>query len=151
MDHIQGQDRNKIVMTSLDQWMHRESFARIIDAFVNALDLSTLGFKYIGLNKEGRPLFHPGVLMKLYLYSYQYEIRSCQKLKYASEVNVEVMWLLKGLHPHYKTIANFRKDYSLAFRKVFRHFVAVMKDWKLVDHLTIDRSKRFVFLELIMR
>ena len=143
--------------------IHAESFVRIIDAFVDTLDLENLGFSYYKLNSSGRPPFHPSVLLKLYLYGYQNNIRSCRKLEHGSKVNLENMWLLRNLQRHYKTIANFRnrrcgntieihqgmtvgmswlKDNSLAFRKVFQHFVSMLKDWNLDGaHIAFDSFK----------
>ena len=143
MDHVEGQDRHQMMMYSLDQLVHPQAFVRIIDAFVDTLDLSSFDFSYFQLKAEGRPPYHPAYLLKLFLYGYQSGIRSCRKLEHACKVNVEVMWLLKGLTPHYKTIANFRKDNAQAFRLVFRHFVFILKDWKLVDgkHIAIDSFK----------
>ena len=103
MDHKQGQDRDQIKMISLDQMVEKKSMVRIIDAFVDMLDLSQFGFSYFDLNKEGRPPFHPATLMKLYLYGYQNTIRSCRKLEKACVNNIEIMWLLNEQRPHYKT------------------------------------------------
>ena len=137
MDHIQGQNRDQIKMISLDQMVEQESMVRIIDAFVDMLDLEQFGFSYFKLNKEGRPPFHPATMMKIYLYGYQNSIRTCRKLEKACKNNIEMMWLVNEQNPHYKTIANFRKENSKAFKKVFRYFVALLKDWKLVDGKTI--------------
>ena len=143
MDHIEGQDRHQMMMFSLDQLVHPEAFVRIIDAFVDALDLSSFDFNYFHLKPEGRPPYHPATFLKLYLYGYQYGIRSCRKLEHACQVNIEVKWLVKGLTPHFKTIANFRKDNAQPFRDVFRHFVFMLKEWKLIDgkHIAIDSFK----------
>ena len=97
-----------MMMISLDGMIHAESFVRIIDAFVDTLDLENLGFSYFKLNSSGRPPFHPSVLLKLYLYGYKNSIRSCRKLEHASKINLEVMWLLENRKSHYKTIAKFR-------------------------------------------
>lgn len=137
MDHIQGNNRDQIRMLSLDQMVEPESMVRIIDAFVDMLDLKQFEFSYFKLNKEGRPPFHPATLMKLYLYGYQNSIRTCRKLEKACKTNIEVMWLIGEQKPHFKTIANFRKDNHKAFKKVFRYFVALLKDWKLIDGKTI--------------
>jgi transposase len=99
--------------------VHKESIARIIDAFVDALDLGSFGFLYYRLNQQGRPPFHPSDLLKLYIYGYQHGIRSCRKLEHACKDSLEVMWLMKARQPHYKTIAKFRKDNSAPFRNVF--------------------------------
>lgn len=143
MNHVDGQDRDQFMMISLEQMVHERAFVRIIDAFVDILDLEELGFEYTKLNATGRPPFHPSVLLKLYLYGYQYGARSCRKLAHATEVNLEVMWLLKLRRPHYKTIANFRKDNAEAFRHTFRKFVLLLKEWDFVDgqHVAIDSFK----------
>jgi len=124
-------------MISLEQMVDEESMVRIIDAFVDMLDLEQFGFTYFKLNKEGRPPFHPATMMKIYLYGYQNSIRSCRKLETACKTNIEMMWLVHEQRPNFKTIANFRKDNSKAFKKVFRYFVAMLKEWKLVDGKTI--------------
>ena len=102
MEHIQGRDRNQIRMISLEDMVERESMVRIIDAFVEMLDLEAFDFRYFKLNKEGRPPFHPATMMKLYLYGYQNSIRSCRKLEKACKTNIEVMWLLNEQRPHYR-------------------------------------------------
>jgi len=137
MEHITGSDRNQIKMICLEQMIEKEGLVRIIDAFVEMLDLETFGFSYYKLNKEGRPPFHPATMMKIYLYGYQHGIRSCRKLEKACKTNIEMMWLTYEQKPHFKTIANFRKDNPKAFKKVFRYFVALLKDWQLVDGKTI--------------
>jgi len=131
------------MLFSLDQLVHPESFARIIDVFVEALDLHELGFANTALNAEGRPPFKPADLLKLYLYGYHNNIRSCRKLEHACQVNLEVKWLIKGIQPHYKTIANFRKDNPQALKKVFQQLVLILKEWKLISgkHIAIDSFK----------
>ncbi|MCP4124483.1 MAG: IS1182 family transposase [Bacteroidetes bacterium] len=137
MQHVQGQNRKQIKMISLEQMVEPESMVRVIDAFVDMLDLEQFGFSYFTLNKEGRPPFHPAVMMKIYLYGYQNGIRSCRRLEKACTNNIEMMWLISEQRPHFKTIANFRKDNTKAFKKVFRYFVVLLKDWKLIDGKTI--------------
>lgn len=137
MQHIAGIDRHQIQMFSLDQLVGKESMARIIDAFVNMLDMKTFGFAYYNLNAEGRPPYHPRLMMKIYLYGYHHSIRSSRKLAQGCKVNVEMMWLTNGLTPNFKTIANFRKDNAKAFKEVFRYFVAILKDWELISGHTI--------------
>jgi len=137
MQHIQGQNRNQIKMICLDQMVGEDSMVRVIDAFVDMLDLEQFGFNYFKLNIEGRPPFHPATMMKIYLYGYQNGIRTSRKLEKACQINMEMMWLIDEQRPHYKTIANFRKDNSKAFKEVFRYFVALLKDWKLIDGKTI--------------
>ena len=137
MIHIQGNDRLQIRMISLEEMVEPKSMVRIIDAFIDMLDLEQFGFSFYQLNKEGRPPYHPSTLMKLYIYGYQNSIRSCRKLEKACKTNIEVMWLISDQRPHFKTIANFRKDNSKAFKSVFRYFVALLKEWNLIDGQTI--------------
>ena len=110
---------------------------RVIDVFVDMLDLKAFDFSYYKLNKEGRPPFHPATMLKIYFYGYHNGIRSCRRLERACKRNVEVMWLINEQRPHYKTIANFRKDNAKAFKEVFRYFVAMLKEWNLIDGKTI--------------
>ena len=137
MHHHQGLDRNQLQMISLEEMVEKQALVRIIDVFVDALNLEEFGFKYYKLNKEGRPPYHPSTLMKLYLYGYQNGIRTSRKLEKACKTNIEVMWLINRQTPHYKTIANFRKDNTKSFKQVFRYFVALLKDWNLIDGKTI--------------
>ena len=137
MNHIKGNNRNQIRMLSLEQMVEPESMVRIVDSFVDMLDLEKFDFNYFQLKKEGRPPYHPSTLMKLYLYGYQNSLRTCRKLEKACKTNIEVMWLINEQRPHFKTIANFRKDNPKAFKGVFRYFVAILKDWKLIDGKTI--------------
>ncbi|MBR9676972.1 IS1182 family transposase [Candidatus Woesearchaeota archaeon] len=117
--------------------VEKQSMVRVIDSFVDMLDLEQFGFNYFKLNKEGRPPFHPATMMKIYLYGYQNSLRACRQLEKACKTNIEMMWLVNEQKPHYKTIANFRKDNAKAFKEVFRYFVALLKDWKLIDGKTI--------------
>lgn len=112
MNYIHGQDRNQIQMISLEEMVDKQSLVRIIDAFVDMLDLQQFEFNYFQLNKEGRPPFHPATMMKLYLYGYQNSIRSCRKLEKACKTNIELMWLIHEQRPHYKTIAERYFFYS---------------------------------------
>ena len=91
MRHIEGNNRNQIKMISLEQMVDNESMVRIIDAFVDMLDLEQFGFNYFKLNKEGRPPYHPSTMMKIYLYGYQNSIRSCRKLETACKRNIEMI------------------------------------------------------------
>ena len=137
MDHISGINRHQLQMLSLDNLVTKDSMARVIDAFVDSIDFRKFEFSYHKLNKEGRPPFHPSVMMKIYLYGYQNGIGSCRKLEKACKVNIEMMWLTEGRSPHYKTLAKFRKENSEGFRDVFRHFVLILKNWGLVEGKTI--------------
>ncbi|TLX72411.1 IS1182 family transposase [Labilibacter sediminis] len=137
MVHQQGEDRNQMLMFSLESAIAPDAFVRVVDAFVDAVDLKSFGFAHIDCKEEGRPPYHPGVLMKLYLYGYRYGIRISRKLEREAQTNLEAIWLLSGLRPKYKTIANLRKDRGMAFREVFRRFVCLLKEWRLIDGETI--------------
>lgn len=130
-------------MFSLESAIAREAFVRVVDAFVDATDLASFGFNHVECEEEGRPPYHPAVLLKLYLYGYRYGIRTTRKLEREAQTNIEAMWLLSGLKPKYKTIADFRKNHAKAFREVFRRFVCLLREWDLVegDTVVIDSFK----------
>jgi len=136
MEFIQGFDRNQLQMFAFDQVVKQDSWARIVDLFVDILPLKDLGFKNTP-SKEGRPPYSPSDMLKLYLYGYKNHLRSSRKLAHACQVNLEVIWLLKGLHPSARKIAYFRKNNSQAFKQAFRYFVVVLKDMDLIDGQTI--------------
>ena len=137
MDHQQGTDRNQMMMFSLESAISPDSFVRVVDAFVDAIDLKSFGFAHVDCPDEGRPPYHPAILMKLYLYGYRYGIRTSRKLEREAQTNIEAIWLVSGLRPKYKTIADFRKKHSKAFRKVFRRFVYLLRQWGLVEGETV--------------
>jgi len=137
MPHVTGENRNQFIMISLEEMVSKDSFVRVIDVFVDSIDLESFGFAHVKCKEEGRPAFHPSVLMKLYLYGYRYGIRTSRKLEREASMNIEAMWLTSCQCPKYKTIADFRKNHSKAFRLVFRSFVKLLKDWDLVDGKTI--------------
>lgn len=136
MDFQQGFDRNQLLMIDFDSMVNTDSWARIVDLFVEVLPIDELGFKNI-LQKQGRPPYQVSDLLKLYLYGYKNSIRSSRKLAKACRVNIEVIWLLKGLKPSARTIAYFRKNNATAFKKTFRFFVSLLKDWELIKGETI--------------
>jgi transposase len=137
MNHVEGIDRDQVTMISLGEMVDQNSIARIIDLFVDALPIKQLGFKYAQTATQGRPAYAPSDLLKLYMYGYRHSIRSSRKLEAACKVNIELMWLLKGLRPDDRTIARFRKDNPTAIRNAFRHFVLILKDWDLIDGSTV--------------
>ena len=136
MDFIRGFNRNQLQMIAFDEFVKADSWARIVDLFVDILPLKELGFKETPAS-EGRPPYHPSDLLKLYLYGYKNHIRSSRKLAHACQVNMEVIWLLKGLKPSARKIAYFRKNNASSFKKAFRYFVVLLKDWNLIDGETI--------------
>jgi len=136
MDYVKGIDRNQLFMMNLEEHVAVDSWARIVDVFVDILPLDTLGFKDV-LNTEGRPPYRSSDLLKLYIYGFRKQIRSSRKLEEACKNNLEVMWLLRGVQPSARKIAYFRKRHPKAFKAAFRHFVLLLKEMKLIDGRTI--------------
>jgi transposase len=138
MQHLESEiDRGQISMIALEELVSENSYARLVDLFVEALPMEVLGFIHARHEKEGRPPYHPKVLLKLYMSGYRHGLRSSGKLHQACLVNVELWWLLKVLKPSQRTICYFRKNNAKAFRAAFRHFVLVLKDWNLIDGETV--------------
>ncbi len=145
MSFQKGIDREQTLLfpVSIEEMIPKEHPVRIIDLFIGTLDLQKLGFIEAGSAVEGRPAYDPKDLLKLYLYGYLNRIRTSRLLERECERNVEVMWLLKGLKPCFRTIAGFRSTNSEGLKNLFRHFVQVMKKWNLVagETIAIDSSK----------
>lgn len=143
--HVQGQnrDRGTLFPERLDDLIGEDNAVRVIDAFVDSLDLKALGFARIETKGTGRPPYHPGDLLKLYLYGYMYRIRSCRRLERECHKNIEVLWLLNRLAPDFKTIANFRVDNREALLRVCTAFVTFCRSQSLYggDTIAIDGSK----------
>ncbi len=136
MDFIQGFDRDQLILMDFESNVAPDSWAHIVDWFVDALPINELGFKNI-LPSEGRPPYKASDLLKLFLFGYKNKLRSSRDLEKASRVNLEVIWLLKGLRPSARKIAYFKKNNSKAFKQAFRYFVLMLKDWDLIDGQTI--------------
>ena len=122
MPYQKSLDRNQMMFYSLDSMVSTDSFARIIDSFIDSLDLKSMGFAKSTPAKEGRPSYSANDLLKLYLYGYRQTIRSSRKLEEACKINVELKWLLKGLEPDFRTISDFRKDNIDHLKEVFYEF-----------------------------
>lgn len=137
MHHIKGEQRNQLQMICLEQEVSPNSFVRIIDMFVDAIDLKSFDFKHVTTSEEGRPPYHPSVLLKLYLYGYRYGVRSSRKLEHQTFVKLEVRWLLNEQTPSNRTIAAFRRENAKAFRQIFRKFVYLLKQAELIGGETI--------------
>lgn len=139
MHYIESFDRNQMMMTTWDSMVDSESTARLIDAFVDSLDLSKYGVKEIA--PEGRPPYDPRSLYKLYIYGSDNGIKSSRKLAKSCKVNVEVKWMLGGVEPDFRTIADFRKDNIDSLKKIFREFnkrISGAVEWGFTS---IDGSK----------
>lgn len=145
MGFVQGVHRDQMVMfpESLDEYVGDENPVRFIDAFVDSLDLRTLGFERAVPAETGRPPYHPGVLLKLYVYGYLNRIRSSRKLEREAQRNVELMWMLGKLTPDFKTVADFRRDNGQPIRAVYREFTQLCRGLGLYggELVAIDGSK----------
>jgi transposase len=133
MKYIKGQNRQQIYLfpVSLDDAVDPENEVRLIDVFVDSLNLEAFGFK-LGFVENGRPAYHPADLLKLYIYGYLNRIRSSRQLEKECKRNIEVIWLLKSLRPDHNTISNFRRDNPKAIKKVFRETVKIAQYFNLI-------------------
>src|SRR4051794_7672723 len=127
MNFKQGTAREQISMLSVDTLIMSDNPVRVIDLFVELLDLNKLGFSNTICKQEGRPPFHAKDMLKLYYYGYLNGVRSSRKLETECERNVEVWWLLHQLRPSYRTIADFRKNNSDALKKAYKTFISFLK------------------------
>lgn len=143
--HIQGQSRDQgsLFPERLDELIDADNAVRVIDAFVDSLDLRVLDFARIEVQPTGRPPYHPGDLLKLYLYGYLHQVRSSRRLERECRKNIEVLWLLNRLAPDHKTIANFRVDNRRVLTRVCRAFVQFCRTQDLYggEQVAIDGSK----------
>src|SRR6201997_858632 len=142
---VEGEDRRQGVLLPefLDDYVSEENPVRAIDVFVDELDLSVLGFDGVMPAATGRPGYHAGVLLKIYVYGYINQVASSRRLEREAQRNVEMMWLTQRLAPDFKTIADFRKDNGPAIRGACRQFVALCRRLDLFSHAmaAIDGSK----------
>jgi len=142
---VEGTDRGQSTLfpECLDDWVDENNPVRVIDAFVDMLDLAELGFAGVEPAETGRPAYHPSTLLRLYVYGYLNRVQSSRRLECEAGRNVELMWLLGRLVPDHKTIADFRKDNGSAIRKVCARFVELCREMGLVvkASVAIDGSK----------
>lgn len=145
MAYLTGYDRQQasLIPHSIDELIAADSLVRIIDLFVDSLDLKRLGFIENGASDNGRPAYNPADLFKLYIYGYLNRVRTSRLLERECQRNIEVMWLLRGLQPCFRTIAGFRSENPKAFRNTFSHFVKQLNASGLIGGKTvaIDSSK----------
>jgi transposase len=144
MRFIEGRDRDQATLfpERLDEAIDAENPVRVVDAFIDALNLAELGFDILP-EATGRPSYNPATMLKIYLYGYLNQIQSSRRLERECGRNVELMWLTGQLTPDFKTIADFRKDNGPAIRDVCRRFVALCRSLHLLDEprVAIDGSK----------
>jgi transposase len=142
---VEAVDRNQTTLfpACLDDWMDEDNPVRVIDAFVDSIDLGELGFDGVVPEATGRPAYHPSVLLKLYIYGYLNRVQSSRRLEREAGRNVEMMWLTGRLVPDHKTIADFRKDNGRAIRKVCTRFVGLCRELGRLcsASIAIDGSK----------
>ena len=142
---VEGLDRGQSTLfpECLEDWIGEDNPVRVIDVFVDELDLAELGFSGVDPEMTGRPSYHPSALLKLYIYGYLNRVQSSRRLERDAGRNVEVMWLTGRLVPDHKTIADFRKDNGRAIRKVCVRFVELCREIGLLTKasVAIDGSK----------
>ena len=142
---VAGVDRGQgtLFPERLEDWIGEDNAVRVIDVFVEELDLAGLGFGGVDPQAIGRPSYHPSVLLKLYIYGYLNRVQSSRRLEREAGRNVEVMWLTGRLAPDHKTIADFRKDNGRAIRQVCTRFVVLCRRMGLLAQasVAIDGSK----------
>jgi transposase len=126
---IEGEDRRQCALLPehLDDYVPEENPVRLIDVFVDELDLAGLGFERVQAAATARPGYHPGSMLKLYLYGYLNQVQSSRRLEREARRNTELMWLLGKLAPDLKTIADFRRDNGEAIRATCAAFVGIFR------------------------
>ena len=139
MAYKTGIDRTQINLfpINIDASIADDNVVRVIDAFVNWLDLDDLGFKHATDNVKGTSVYPPQMLLKLYLYGYLNRIRSSRRLAVECERNIELHWLLNRMTPQYHTIADFRKDNPEALKGVFKEFTQFCIAMSLIEGKTV--------------
>lgn len=135
-------DRNQFIMTSLDEMIDKNSKVRVIDAYVEALDVEELGYQ-VYTNRVGRPAYNPKDLIGLYLYSYMSKVMSSRMMEHQTDINLEILWLLNGAHPDHSTIAAFRSKNSQALTNTFHDFTKTCIELGLVGGtvVSVDGTK----------
>src|SRR5688572_5960266 len=142
---IEGADRRQATLLpdTIEDYVGEENPVRVINAFIDMLDLAALGFNGVIPEETGRPRYHPATLLKIYVYGYLNQVQSSRSLERECHRNLELIWLTGRLAPDFKTIADFRRDNGPAIRKVCAQFVALCRNLSLLDASTvaIDGSK----------
>src|SRR5690348_4723962 len=142
---VEGEDRLQVALLPhcLDDYVTGNNPVRVIEAFVDELDLTTLGFEGVVPEATGRPAYHPATLLKIYVYGYLNRVQSSRRLERETQRNIEVMWLTGRLTPDFKTIADFRKNNGPAIRATCRQFVMLCRQLDLFSEavVAVDGSK----------
>ena len=144
MHFIRGEDRQQeqLLPARVEEYVGAGAPVRVIDAFVDQLELEALGFE-LAPKETGRPRYHPATLLKLFIYGYLQRIRSSRRLEAESRRNLEVIWLTGNLRPDHWTIAAFRRDHRKRFKQVLREFNLVCRKLDLfgAELVAIDGAK----------
>jgi transposase len=137
---IEGEDRKQVTLLPecLDDFVAEDNPVRIIEAFVEELDLASLGFDGAMPSTTGRPSYHPGALLKIYIYGYLNRVQSSRRLERECQRNVELMWLTGRLAPDFKLM---RRDNGTGIRNVCRRFVALCRELKLFSQALVSAVK----------
>src|SRR5690349_22621123 len=143
--YIDGEDRMQqaLLPHSLEDYVGEENPVRVVEVFIDELDLAALGFSGMTPAATGRPAYHPSTLLKIYLYGYLNRVQSSRRLERETQRNIELMWLTGRLMPDFKTIADFRKDNGSAIRATCRQFVMLCRLLSLFSEtvIAIDGSR----------
>ena len=142
---VDGVDRSQglLLPDRLEDYVHEDNPVRVVDAFVDALDLSVLGCGTVDRAAGGRPAYHPAALLKIYIYGFLNRIQSSRRLEREAQRNLELIWLTGRLAPDFKTIADFRRNNGTAIMSVCSRFIALCRNMKVFSHavVAIDGSK----------
>ncbi|MBU2180792.1 MAG: IS1182 family transposase [Gammaproteobacteria bacterium] len=143
--HIKGQGRYQVTLLpeALDDFVTEDNPVRVVDIFVDGLQLDALGFERVNAKQTGRPGYHPATMLKLYIYGYLNRVQSSRRLEKEAYRNVELMWLLERLTPDFKTIADFRKNNNKGIKNACRAFIDLCRQMQMFTDVTvaIDGSK----------
>lgn len=143
--HIKGQGRHQVTLLPevLDDFVTEDNPVRVVDVFVDGLQLDVLGFESVNPKQTGRPGYHPATMLKLYIYGYLNRIQSSRRLEKETHRNVELMWLLERLTPDFKTIADFRKNNGKGIKNTCRAFIDLCRQMQMFTNVivAIDGSK----------
>ena len=141
MRYVKGLDRDQVMMCTLDSFVDKESDARLIDAFVDNLDLEALKITKSKAASEGRPAYDPRSMLKLYIYGAEHSIRSSRKLAEACRLNVEVRWMTGAVTPDFRTISDFRKANIIVLKSILHEFNRRIAAAVEFGYVAIDGSK----------
>jgi transposase len=142
---VEGADRRQATLLpdTLEDYVTEDNPVRVLDVFIDELDLGALGFAGVVAEVTGRPAYHPATLLKIYLYGYLNRIQSSRRLERETQRNIELMWLTGRLMPDFKTIADFRRDNGPAIRAACAQFIVLCRQFNLFTRavVAIDGSK----------